>query len=167
MAAKIIFTAAATFTRLSLFLFYYRLIKDGGRSWFRWAVHANMVYSVAIMIAFLFLAIFLCTPVKNYWTFGAPADTCLDEGKATLAAGIINCVADLFCTITPIPLVMSVSFVLPSLVVSTDRPQLQMPRRQRLAVNFLFSLGLIVTIAGVVRTWFIYKSLIAEYDQTW
>ena len=114
MAAKVIFTAAATFTRLSLFLFYYRLIKDGGKCWFRWAVHANVAYSVAIMITFLFLAIFQCTPVKNYWTFGAPADTCIDEGAATLAAGIINCVADFFCTVTPIPLVMSVSLGLPS-----------------------------------------------------
>jgi hypothetical protein len=42
-----------------------------------------------------------------------------------------------------------------------------MPTKQRIAVNFLFSLGFIVTIAGIVRTWYIYKSLILEYDQTW
>jgi hypothetical protein len=42
-----------------------------------------------------------------------------------------------------------------------------MPIRQRIAVGLLFSLGFIVTIAGIVRTWYIYKSLIAEYDQTW
>jgi hypothetical protein len=42
-----------------------------------------------------------------------------------------------------------------------------MPLRQRIAVGFLFSLGFIVTIAGIIRTWYIYKSLIAEYDQTW
>lgn len=36
-----------------------------------------------------------------------------------------------------------------------------------MAVNVLFSLGFIVTIAGVVRTWYIYKSVIDEYDQTW
>lgn len=28
-------------------------------------------------------------------------------------------------------------------------------------------MGFIVTIAGIVRTWYIYKSLIAEYDLTW
>jgi hypothetical protein len=47
------------------------------------------------------------------------------------------------------------------------KSQLQMPKRQRIAVAILFSLGLIVTIAGIVRTWYIYKSLIAEYDLTW
>jgi hypothetical protein len=35
MTAKIVFTLAATFTRLSLHCFYYRLIIDTGKTWFR------------------------------------------------------------------------------------------------------------------------------------
>ncbi|KAF2876943.1 hypothetical protein BDV95DRAFT_601355 [Massariosphaeria phaeospora] len=151
LSAKIVFSAAATFTRLSLLSFYYRLVQDSGKELFVWAVHANVAYTIAIFITFLFLSIFLCTPVENYWTFGAPADSCLDEGTATLAAGVINCIADFLCTILPIPLVSG----------------LHMPRRQRIAVIVLFSLGFVVTIAGIIRTWFIYKSLVAEYDQTW
>jgi hypothetical protein len=42
-----------------------------------------------------------------------------------------------------------------------------MPVRQRFAVAILFGLGIIVSVAGVVRTWFIYRSLFNEYDQTW
>jgi hypothetical protein len=42
-----------------------------------------------------------------------------------------------------------------------------MPKSQRFAVAFLFGLGFIVTVAGVVRTWFIYRSLFGEWDQTW
>jgi hypothetical protein len=42
-----------------------------------------------------------------------------------------------------------------------------MPRRQKYAVALLFSMGIIVTVAGVVRTYYIYVSLIGEYDQTW
>lgn len=42
-----------------------------------------------------------------------------------------------------------------------------MPLNQRLAVTFLFGIGLLVTAAGVVRTWYIYRSLFNEYDQTW
>ena len=49
----------------------------------------------------------------------------------------------------------------------TDLTQLHMPRRQRFAVAMLFGMGIIVTIAGIVRTFYIYKSLISEYDQTW
>ncbi|KAF2856944.1 hypothetical protein T440DRAFT_494693 [Plenodomus tracheiphilus IPT5] len=151
MSAKVVFTAAATFTRLSLHCFYYRLVADSGKIWFKWLIHANVVYTIGIFISFTFIAVFLCDPVKNYWTLSAPIGTCMDEGVVTLVCGIINCVADFATTITPIPLVM----------------RLHMPRRQRVAVAFLFGLGIIVTVAGIVRTWFIYQSLIKSYDQTW
>lgn len=74
------------------------------------------------------------SPLSAYWTFGA-ADKCMDEGKVTLAAGIINCIVDLLVTALPIPIVM----------------RLQMPFGQRVGVAILLSLGFIVTIAGVVR----------------
>lgn len=109
MAAKLTFTAAATFTRLSLLCFYYRLVSDSGKQWFKWLIHINVAYNVFIFIGFICLAVFLCNPIQNYWIIGAPADTCLDEGKATLAAGIINCVADFLTTVTPMPLVFRVS----------------------------------------------------------
>ncbi|KAF9699265.1 hypothetical protein EKO04_003181 [Ascochyta lentis] len=151
MAAKVVFTAAATFTRLSLHCFYYRLVADTGKTWFKWLIHANVAYTLGILVSFTFLAIFLCTPVSDYWVIGSPAGSCLNEGTATLVAGIINCIADFATTITPIPLILG----------------LHMPRRQRYAVALLFAMGIIVTIAGIVRTWFIYKSLITTYDNTW
>ncbi|KAF2031315.1 hypothetical protein EK21DRAFT_63495 [Setomelanomma holmii] len=151
MTAKVVFTAAATFTRLSLHCFYYRLVADTGKKWFKWLIHANVLYTLAIFMSFTFLAIFQCNPVSAYWQLGAPAGACMDEGVVTLMCGIINCVADLATTFTPMPLVWG----------------LQMPVRQRLAVAVLFGLGIIVTVAGIVRTWFIYRSLIGEYDQTW
>ena len=52
-------------------------------------------------------------------------------------------------------------------MIRSDSTQLRMPRPQRLAVGFLFSLGFIVTVAGIVRTWYIYRSLFNEWDQTW
>lgn len=42
-----------------------------------------------------------------------------------------------------------------------------MPRRQRFLVVVLFSLGFLVTAAGCVRTYYIYRSLVTEYDNTW
>lgn len=110
MAAKVIFTSACTFTRLSLLCFYYRLVSDTEKRWFLWAIHANVAFSVGIFISFVCLSIFQCNPVRSYWTFGAPAKDCLNEGSVTLAAGIINCIADLACTLLPIPMVMRVKF---------------------------------------------------------
>lgn len=40
--AKLNFTLASTFTRLSLICFYYRLIKDSGVKWFKWVLHASV-----------------------------------------------------------------------------------------------------------------------------
>ncbi|RMZ69388.1 integral membrane [Pyrenophora seminiperda CCB06] len=151
MTAKIVFTAAATFTRLSLHCFFYRLISDSGKSWFKWLVHVNVAYTIGIFISFTCIAIFFCNPIENYWVIGAPPDTCMDEAVWTLICGIINSVADLLTTITPMPLVF----------------RLHMPLSQRIAVAMLFGMGLIVTAAGIVRTWFIYRSLFNEYDQTW
>jgi hypothetical protein len=108
MTAKVVFTAAATFTRLSLQCLYYRLVSDTGKIWFKWLIHANVLYTLGIFISFTFLAIFQCNPVRAYWTLGAPASACMDEGIVTLVCGIINCVADFATTVTPMPLVLGV-----------------------------------------------------------
>lgn len=90
--------------------------------------------------------------MQAYWQFPDVLDgKCLDEGVITLAAGVVTCIADLLCTVTPIPAVW----------------RLRMPMRQRLGVCVLLSAGIVVTVAGVVRTYFIYKSLIGTYDETW
>lgn len=65
MAAKVIFTCAATFTRLSLLCFYYRLVSDTGKKWFVWGIHVNVAFSVGIFFSFVCLAIFQCNPVSK------------------------------------------------------------------------------------------------------
>ncbi|KAF4550271.1 Hypothetical protein D9617_18g034620 [Elsinoe fawcettii] len=152
MAGKILFTLAATFTRISLIFFYYRLIHDAHLKWFRWVLHASIVWTIAVGVVFIFLSIFICVPIQAYWTWPPIADQqCLDEGVVTLAAGIINSVTDLFITLLPVPLIM----------------RLKLPVKQRLGVLVLLCLGIVVTAAGVVRTYYIYKSLIASWDITW
>lgn len=91
-------------------------------------------------------------PVEAYWVFPPMANAyCLDEGKVMLGGGVINCFSDLLTTLLPIPIVA----------------KLQMPLKQRIGVCILLCLGFIVTIAGVIRTFFIWKSLIKSYDETW
>ncbi|KAK4554242.1 hypothetical protein LTR86_008770 [Recurvomyces mirabilis] len=152
LVAKIVFSLAATFTRLSLCAFYYRLVKDSGIRWFKTIVHVTNAFTIAVCVAFLFISIFQCTPVKFYWEFPpTTAGTCMNEGKATLAAGIINLFNDFLCAVIPIPLVMN----------------LHMPLKQRVGVCVLFGLGFIVIVAGSVRTYFIWKGLMQSYDETW
>ena len=44
---------------------------------------------------------------------------------------------------------------------------LKLPARQRMAVMSIFGLGIIVNVAGAIRTAFVYESMIATYDATW
>ncbi|KAF2836950.1 hypothetical protein M501DRAFT_978701 [Patellaria atrata CBS 101060] len=151
-ASKFLFMFAATFTRMSLLCFYYRLTHNSGISWFNWLLHISSIFVVSICISYIFANIWLCSPIEAYWTIPPkPGSTCLDEGIITLVLGIINCVADLLVTILPIPIII----------------KLHMPIRDRIGVIVLLSLGLIVTVAGIVRTYFIWKSLIASYDRSW
>jgi hypothetical protein len=68
-----------------------------------------------------------------------------------MAAGVMSCVADLLCTCLPIPIIM----------------RLHMPLRDRIGVVVLLSAGIIVTIAGILRTVFIWEALIGTYDESW
>lgn len=68
-----------------------------------------------------------------------------------LGGGIVNSVADLLTTVLPIPIIM----------------RLQMPLRQRIGVSILLSLGFVATIAGSIRTYYTWKSLIESWDETW
>lgn len=60
--AKIFYTTAACFTRLSILSFYYRLID--GATWtktYRRILHAALACVLVLYVVTLFLAIFLCT----------------------------------------------------------------------------------------------------------
>ncbi|PSN58951.1 hypothetical protein BS50DRAFT_444984, partial [Corynespora cassiicola Philippines] len=149
--AKILFLLAVSATRLSLFSLYYRLSRGISSRSYRWFLHANVAGTVAFVVCFTTLTVSICIPVSNYWKITSDPDTCVNEGLAVVAAGSVNTFSDFLCTIIPIPLV----------------GKLSLPLKQRVALVLLFSLGLIVTGAGIVRCYYSYKSLIAEYDVTW
>ena len=58
--AKIIFSLSATFIRLSLICFYYRLVRDSGTRWFNWVLHASVVWTIGVCVTFIVLTIWLC-----------------------------------------------------------------------------------------------------------
>jgi len=152
MAARIVFCMAAGFTRLSLLVFYYRLVRESGMRLFKYFLHISTLLTVSLPLTYTFITIFQCAPIRAFWTYPPlPNQRCLDEGKVLLGAGIVNTFLDLLTTLTPIPLIV----------------QLHLPWRRRLGAIFLVSLGLIVTVAGALRSYFTWQSLLASYDETW
>jgi uncharacterized membrane protein len=67
------------------------------------------------------------------------------------SASVINIFTDVLVTILPMPLIWN----------------LKLPTRQRVAVISIFALGIVVDIAGSIRTVYVWKSMIASYDTTW
>jgi hypothetical protein len=60
MAAKLLFSFATFFTRLSLLSFYYRLIHDTTLKTYRVVLHAAGIFNAIVFVAFIFLTIFQC-----------------------------------------------------------------------------------------------------------
>ncbi|KAF2431911.1 hypothetical protein EJ08DRAFT_696058 [Tothia fuscella] len=150
--AKLLFANASFFTMLSLLAFYYRLIADTHDSGFRIALHLAVAFNTACYLSVLFAQIFICYPVKDYWTFPEPPGAkCLEEGPVTLASGCLKTFADLLITTLPIPLIL----------------RMNMQKRQRYGVAALLALGYIASIAGIVRTYFTYRTFYQTYDVTW
>lgn len=69
----------------------------------------------------------------------------------TFMAGILVSVADLAVCLLPLPAIY----------------ELQLPLSQRISTAALLGLGGIATIAGTVRTVYIYIALVASWDVTW
>lgn len=91
-------------------------------------------------------------PIKAYWTVGPKfKHHCLNEGNVLFAASVINLFTDFMTTAVPMPLIW----------------RLKLPIRQRLAVMSIFGLGVLVTVAGSVRTAFVWQSMVVGYDRTW
>ena len=85
-----------------------------------------------------FQYLFLSRPLSVYWTLSRGPNNCIDETAHLLAAGIISTTTDFVVII----LFMTVVFRLENLT-----------RRQIIAINALFCVGLLACAAGVVRTY--------------
>ena len=81
-------------------------------------------------------------PVKAYWEVEPQyPHKCINTGYMLFAASVINIFTDFLVTALPMPLIWS----------------LKLPTRQRLAVISIFGVGVIVNVAGSIRTYFVWK----------
>ena len=62
---KILFNLASNATMLSILTFYYRLIGDTSVTWFRSAIHAAMVFNLAVWFVFFIALILTCVYVYH------------------------------------------------------------------------------------------------------
>lgn len=113
-----------------------------------------IVFTACYCIAFVLVLVFNCRPTAAYWKSYSPtyttSYTCTDTRDLNPVSGALSVVSDLYSVILPMGMLR----------------HFDVPRRQKWALNAVFSLGLMVVAAGCVRTYYIFQ-IGVEDDVTW
>jgi hypothetical protein len=155
-ALQVTFLISTGCTKCSILLFYRRLTKGTYNK--RWIIGilAAIAATAAYSLVFIFMLIFACNPTEAYWksfnlTYLATQDfKCGDTRYANILSGALSIASDLW------------SVLLPCMMLRN----FDAPRRQKIALNCIFCLGLLVVAAGSVRTYYLEK-LGHTLDLTW
>lgn len=153
-ASEVIFLISTACTKCSVLLFYRRLTKGTYNRKWEWAIITAIVVTICQAIAFVVLLIFVCSPTEAYWKSMNPTYDqeykCHDTRQSNAISGVVSVVSDFY------------SVLLPCLMLW----KFEAPRRQKIALNVIFCLGLLVTAAGSVRTFYLHQ-LGHSTDLTW
>lgn len=149
LVTYVLFDLGSNLTKLSMLAMLYRLLGPG-RSGMKIGVFVAGGFVISSSVVFVFVVIFQCSPVSDYWTLSIDPQNCIDEGAHLLAAGIINTLTDFIVVILPVQTMLG----------------LQLPRKQHLILIGLFCAGFGACLAGVVRTYYTWH-LTRSWDRTW
>lgn len=137
-------------TKVSILLFYRRLVSGTYSLRYKWVIWSAIAFTVGYTIAFCICLLVNCTPTEAYWmafdiVYALTQDyKCLDTSVINTMAGVCAAVSDLYAVVLPCVLTW----------------RLTIPPRQKIALNVIFCLGLVVVAASGVRTyWLISASL--------
>lgn len=148
--AEFSFLVCGGLTKISVLLFYRRLV-DGtySRRW-KWLVIFAIAFTAAYSIAFCIMLLVNCTPTEAYWRAFDPKYaltqdyTCLDTRIINTLAGVFAAASDVYAVALPCIITWHFS----------------VPRAQKIALNIIFSLGLLIVAASGVRTYYLMGKLL-------
>ena len=78
-------------------------------------------YNIALMLSL----IFACRPIAKSWDLTITSGTCINRPAVYLANGVLNVATDFVILLLPVPLIRG----------------LQMPKRQKILLAAMFSVG--------------------------
>lgn len=96
--------------------------------------HGMTAFVAAYTITCIFLMLFQCRPIQGYWQDNLE-QKCVDMHANMISIGAINTVTDFLVYLWPAKYLW----------------RIQLPLRQRIGLVFVFTCGLVVCIAGVIR----------------
>lgn len=149
-----IFSTCAT--KCSVLLFYRRMVKDTySRSWL-YAIWAALGFTGGYFLATLLALCLVCRPLSAYWESYdlnyTGTYTCINGNVLSPMVGVLSVVSDLYAVLLPF--------------LMLRQYDLNVSRRQRIALDAIFALGLLVAGAGIGRTYYLWK-IDHTYDTSW
>ena len=152
--SEVAFLISTCSTKVSVLLFYRRLVQGTFSKRWKWSTIAAIIFTVCYCVAFTLVLVFNCRPTEAYWkalslTWNKDYQ-CTNTKMLNPVSGVLSVVSDLYSVILPIGMLRH---------FETDR-------RKKIALNAVFALGLLVVAAGAVRTYYLAK-LGTNYDITW
>jgi len=157
MAIEATYLISTGLTKVSILLFYRRLVAGTFAPPFVWSVRIVIFSVVAYMITFEFTLIFGCRPIHAYWDQVSPIwrasnnYECLNEVATLYSANITSIVQDFL------------TFLMPLLLFW----KLQLPTRQKVILGCIFSIGFFLCIVGIIRIFYTRNIYFETYDVTW
>ncbi|KAK0860264.1 hypothetical protein LTS02_008590 [Friedmanniomyces endolithicus] len=151
---ELAFIVSTCCTKISVLLFYRRLVQGTFSKRWRMATISAIVFTACYCVAIVLALIFNCNPTNAYWKAYSlsytKSYTCANTKSLNPLAGALSVFSDLYTVVLPMGMLR----------------HFEASKRQKLALNAVFSLGLIIVAAGCVRTYYIYQ-LGVDYDITW
>ncbi|KAM0304617.1 hypothetical protein ACHAPM_002719 [Fusarium culmorum] len=145
---NIFYMLSSDLAKISLLFFYLRLSPERN---FRMILYSLISLFGLYALIYAMISLFGCQPIKASWDLAAQATgKCVDKFGFFLAASVANVVMDLIILLLPLRIVIP----------------LQIPRRQKMSLLFLFTTGgfvIIVAIYNCVLTVKLFSSL----NYTW
>ncbi|KAK7911573.1 hypothetical protein PG985_014054 [Apiospora marii] len=116
----------------SVLFFLLRL--GGHKPGIRWSIHLLNISNILLMISVFMVSVLTCVPVRKYWHRDAPGH-CNNEGLQYIITSSITVLTDILVVMLPIKIVVG----------------LQMPRRLKMGLMLVLTLGIIVSIVSSLR----------------
>ena len=152
--SEVAFLVSTCCTKVSVLLFYRRLVQGTFSKRWKMATIGAVIFTIVYGVAFILALILNCRPTEAYWKSYSPSYTqsyeCTDTTSLNPISGTLSVVSDLYSVVLPMAMMW----------------HFEMDKRKKIALNAIFSLGLIVVGAGAARTYYLTK-LGTGYDITW
>jgi len=146
-ANQMFYILVQVFTKISILLFLSRIFSA---RWFQLTVRSLIIVLLLHGVASVLATAFQCTPISFTWNRNNRDQTCLNVSAIGYSAAGVNLGEELLILLLPIP----------------ELAKLQIDTRNKMALSFIFSLGVFACITTMIRLKYL-AICSSTFDKTW